>query len=72
MGAAMTSKHDPLCCSCCWRSSGVGSCVPLSPIFLLLLFFYSCVDAMKQLLAILEAMKENFLLSKEKYVKSIL
>jgi hypothetical protein len=30
------------------------------------------MDAMKQLLAILEAMKEHFLLSKEKNVQSIL
>jgi hypothetical protein len=45
---------------------------PAPPFFFLLLFFYSCMDAIKQLLAILEAMKEHFLLSKEKNVQSIL
>lgn len=45
---------------------------PPPPFFFLLLFFYSYMDAMKQLLVILETMKENFLLSKEKNVQSIL
>lgn len=45
---------------------------PSPPFFFLLLFFYSYMDAMKQLLLILETMKENFLLSKEKNVQSIL